>query len=241
MPLHDWRGKESEWSGVHQTWPGEMVKFLKPRLPEPYRARLGPTPKMVRLGAGEPDTHVDRISDLAGLQREDAELLEGSGGLGGDLALMEPEVEVAVPSIEPEMTVYVSHRGRLIAAVELVSPRNKDRPDEREAMRLRYGNSLRDGVNLIVVDVHPTPAVPTVADAFNKEFDLGRPPLPAPYAVCYRVGEETFPGRNLAVWQFPLTAGETLPVVPVPLTVHRAIALDLEPTYNAAAEVAYLD
>ena len=157
------------------------------------------------------------------------------------MLLAEPDAEVVVPTIETETCVYVGHHGTLIAAVELAFPRNKDRPAEREATILRYGNYLRDRVNLIVIDVHPEPDRPTVADAFNEEFGLGRPPLPAPYAACYRVGEETSPGHYLAVWQFPLTAGEKLPVVPVPLTVHRAIALDLEPTYNAAAEVAYLD
>ena len=235
MPLHDWGDRAEEWPGVHDGWAYEIVRHLKPRLPEPYRARLGATPKMVQLGTADPDAQVERITDPAALQQEDA------AEPAGAVVTAEPDVEVVVPALETETAVYVSHRGRLIAAVELLSPANKDRPARREATFLRYSGYLRDGVNLVLIDVHPRPDRPTVADRFSDEFGLNRPRLPAPYAAVYRVGEEADPGRYLAAWQFPLTVGGTLPVVPVPLTVHRSVALDLEPTYNAAAEVAYLD
>ena len=240
MPLHDWNGRKEEWPGVHDGWAYEIVRFLKPRLPEPYRARLGAAPRMIRLGTGDPDAQVERISEPSALQAEDSEALAGAES-DGAVATLEPDAEVAVPVLQTDTAVYVSHRGRLIAAIELVSPRNKDRPSKREATFARYSGYLEDGVHLVLIDAHPSSDRETLADRFSDEFQLGRPRLPAPYAAVYRVGEEADPGRYLAVWQFPLSVGGTLPVVPVPLTVHRSVMLDLEATYAAACEVAYLD
>ena len=238
MPLHDWGAvdAEREWGGVHQLWAAEIVRFLKPRLPEGYRATLAVAPKLGRIGVAEPDGHVDRVG---GDPWDDSD--GGAAAACATAAVVEPDVEVAVAALEVEQTVYVSRRGRMVAAVELVSPGNKDSPARREATFARYAGYLRDRVNLVLVDVHPRPSRPTLADRFSDEYGLGRPPLPAPYAAVYRVGEFADPGRYLAAWQFPMAAGDSLPVVPVPLTNDRSVMLDLEPTYSAAAEIAYLD
>jgi hypothetical protein len=47
-------------------------------------------------------------------------------------------------------------------------------------------------------------------------------------------------GRLLAVWADPLTVGQPLPIVSLPLTVHLAVPIDLEATYSRAAENCYL-
>ncbi|HEV3435785.1 MAG TPA: hypothetical protein VG122_00405 [Gemmata sp.] len=45
---------------------------------------------------------------------------------------------------------------QLAAAVELVSPRNKDRPRAREAIAAKYADHLRRGCGLVVIDVVTT-------------------------------------------------------------------------------------
>ena len=239
MSLHDWGADEAEyeWPGVHQLWAGEIVLYLKPRLPEGYRATLAAAPKLARLGVAEPDGHVDKTPDPPPvLSAADPAEKPAAGA-----ALLEPDVEVAVPALELEPAVYVSRRGRMIAAIELVSPGNEDSPARRDETFLRYAGYLRDRVNLVLVDVHPRPDRPTLADRFSDEFGLGRPRLPAPFAAVYRVGAFADPGHYLAAWQFPMATGRSLPVVPVPLSPRVSVGLDLEPTYNAAAEVAYFD
>lgn len=68
-----------------------------------------------------------------------------------------------------------------------------------------------------------------------------QPPLPAPFAVGYRVGEPAATGGHLlAVWRRPLVVGAPLPVLPLPLTVEVQIPVDLEQTYARAAADAYL-
>jgi hypothetical protein len=43
---------------------------------------------------------------------------------------------------------------RLIAAVDVISPRNKDRPFARTAYLARYLGYLLDGANRVLIDVH---------------------------------------------------------------------------------------
>ena len=224
-----------DWSSVHQAWITEIVRYLKPRLPEPYRIRMGTTPRMLLSVGGTPDAHVRSVPGADALQLEDAEAGVATA------TLFQPDLEIAVPDLDVDLAAFVEHSGRIVAALELVSPRNKDRPAAREETYARYAAYLHDGVNLVLVDVHAKPDRPTVPDRFSERFGLGRPPLPAPYAAVYRVGEDTSPGRRLALWTFPLTVHEPLPTVPVPLTVHSSVGLDLNDTYSTAAELAYLD
>ena len=135
----------------------------------------------------------------------------------------------------------MAHRGRLVAAVELISPRNKDRPGSRAAYVARYLSYLQEGVHLLLVDVHRRPLAFSFAEALAQELQIRRPPCPAPYAVSYRIGEPAATGgRLLGIWQRPLTVGDSLPVMPLPLTVHVKIPVALEETYRQAAADAYL-
>jgi len=132
-------------------------------------------------------------------------------------------------------------RGRLVAAVELVSPRNKDRPIARATYLARYVGYLLEGVHLLLVDVHRRPLSFSFADGIAQELRMTQPPCPAPLAVSYRVGEPAAAGgRLLAIWRRPLVAGETLPNMRLPLTVGTTIFVDLEQTYMRAAADAYL-
>jgi hypothetical protein len=47
-------------------------------------------------------------------------------------------------------------------------------------------------------------------------------------------------GSLLGVWRRPLQIGEPLPILPLPLSVHQSVVIDLEQTYRRAAEQAYL-
>ena len=47
-------------------------------------------------------------------------------------------------------------------------------------------------------------------------------------------------GSRLGVWRRPLQVGESLPTLPLPLSVHKHVEIDLEQTYRRAAEQAYL-
>ena len=153
----------------------------------------------------------------------------------------EPHVELAVTTLDPSSPLYVEEEGKLVAALELVSPRNKDRPSARMSQTSRYASYLVSGINLMLIDVHHKPAGFSFADAIAQELETRRPPLPAPMAVSYRVGEPAAAGgRYVAFLERALSHGAELPRLPLPLSVHKSVWLDLELTYLKAAADAYL-
>ena len=100
---------------------------------------------------------------------------------------------------------------------------------------------MLNGVNLVLIDVHPRPAGFSFADRIAGELSLEQPPCPAPMAVSYRVGEPAATGgRFLAIWRRRMEVGEAIPTIPLPLAVDLSITLDLEATYAKAAEDTYI-
>jgi len=147
--------------------------------------------------------------------------------------------------LDPQRAVHIDFHGQLIAAIEIVSPRNKDRADSKETYTNRYLGYLHLGVHLMLVDVLPRPKRFSFSDAITGALGMELPPLPPPFAAAYRVGEVIPVGEDMgslvALWRRPLRVGQPLPALPLPLSVHRAIAIDLEETYHRAAKRAYLD
>jgi hypothetical protein len=226
MALHDWSDRPG-WEGMHHLWITELLRWVKPRLPDGFRAYIGLAP-LLAVGvrswslASEPTASGPAIGEA-------------------DAAPTEPDEEVAVATLDPETAVYVERQGRLIAAVEVISPRNKDRPIARSAYLARYLGYLLDGAHLVLIDVHRRPLGFSFADQIAVELQLEQPSVPPPMAVSYRVGEPAATGgRLLAIWRRPLTAGAALPTIPLPLTPEQAVALDLDYTYTQAATDAYL-
>lgn len=230
MPLHDWTSLPG-WVGVHQVWIVELLYALKPQLPAAYRAYIGTTPTFAIGGPddGRPDVGV-RDWSAGG---PPAGLIPDAG--------FEPDEEVAVAALATDTALLVERSGRLIAAIELVSPRNKDRVAAQAAYAAAYTSYLLRGVHLLLVDVHRRPTAFSFADQVARGLRLAQPAVAAPFAVGYRVGDAAPDGgRFLAVWRRPLAVGEPLPPMRLPLSADESVAVDLEGTYRRAAEAAYL-
>jgi hypothetical protein len=235
MPLHDWTD-ERGWDSVHPFWLAYLVEWIQPRLPEGYRAFLGGVPALtVEADNGKPDVSVRQWG--TGLPAKEVMT---------ETAVLEPDLEANVfIRLDPQRAVHIDFHGQLIAALEVVSPRNKDRTNAKETYSNRYLGYLRLGVHLMLVDVLPRPRGFSFSDIITTGLGLELPPLPPPFAVAYRVGEVVPVGDDmgslLALWRRPLRVGQPLPTLPLPLSVHRAIPIDLEETYQRAAKRAYLD
>src|SRR3954470_23329133 len=126
MPLHDWT-ERAGWEGMHHLWITELLRWIKPRLPAGYRAHIGSAP-LLSIGGAGPKADVSVRSWPA----------EGQTPAGQAPAPIEPDEEIAVATLDPETAVFIERQGRLIAAVEVISPRNKDRPVARSAYLARY-------------------------------------------------------------------------------------------------------
>jgi hypothetical protein len=128
---------------------------------------------------------------------------------------------------------------RLVAAVEIVSPANKDRPENRQLFATKCFNLLRQDVCLSIVDL-------VTIRQFNLYAELlrmlrcyapafGTPP-PATYAVTCRKWHGG-PRTKLDAWAFPLAIGQPLPLLPVWLTETQHVTLDLEASYEETCRV----
>jgi hypothetical protein len=235
MPLHDWTD-ERGWDSVHPLWLTYLLEYVQERLPEGYKAFLGGVPSLtVDSGNGKPDVSVRQLGPEQPAKEE-----------ATDTAVLEPDLEVrTIIRLDPQRAVHIDFHGQLIAAIEIVSPRNKDRTDAKETYANRYLGYLRLGVHLLLVDVLPRPRGFSFSDAITSGLGLELPPLPPPFAAAYRVGEVVPVGGEMGslvgLWRRPLQAGEPLPILPLPLSVHQSVPIDLEETYRRAAKRAYLD
>jgi hypothetical protein len=232
MPLHDW-SDDRGWDSVHHYWITNLALWLKPRLPSGFRAYLGSVPGLtIETAVGRPDVGVRRWQPEAPAVPSAAATVSATPDYQG----------IALAARDPQLAVHVVHHGRLVAAIELVSPRNKDRPAAREHYTNRYLGYIWDGVHLMVVDVHSRPEGFSFADAVAAALDYAQPPCPAPHAVSWNVGGVTPEGgRFLDTWQRPLAIGVDLPALPLALTAEQIITVELEPTYAQAAADAYRD
>jgi hypothetical protein len=115
----------------------------------------------------------------------------------------------------------------LVAAIELVSPANKDRPATHKAFAGKCAGYLRGGCGLVTVDVVTTRRADLHAELLAE---LGVDAVPSAgglAAVAYR----PVAGR-LEFWPAPLAVGQPLPEVPLWLRGDRAVPLDLEASYR---------
>ena len=234
MPLHDWSDRPG-WEGMHHLWIAELLRWIKPRLPDGFRAFIGSAPLLaVGAPAERPDVGVRSWPAAA----PGMALVDPAPDADG----VEPDEEIAVATLDPETVVSIERQGRLIAVVEVISPRNQDRPSARGAYLARDLGYLLNGAHLVVIDVHRRPSGFSFADRIAEELLLGQPALPTPMAVSYRVGAPAATGgRLLAIWRRPLRVGDALPVLPLPLTSEQSVGIDLDRTYLQAATDAYLN
>ena len=229
MPLHDWTDDRG-WDGVHLIWLTQMLDWVQPRLPEGYRAYVGSMPALtVDTTNGRPDLSVREWTPEPRTAIVDA----------GTVA--EPDQEaVATFTLDPQRALHIDLHGQLIAAIELVSPQNKDRPSSRTRYLGRYAGYLRQGVHLLLIDVLPRPADFSFADAIADDLGVALESTPPPFAVSFRVGEPVPEGTLVATWRRLLQIGQPLAIIPLALDTKQAIDIDLEQTYQQTARRAYL-
>jgi hypothetical protein len=215
-----------------------IVQHLVPLLPAGYVAE-----PRVRLGAVcevDVGTFEDELAAPGGA---------AAGGSGGGTAtLTEPalaptwtaEADLSEPD-EYGVRVYDERDGgpRLVAALEIVSPRNKDRPEARAAFAAKAAALLRRGVCVSVVDlvtVRHFNLYAETLDLFGRaDPALGTDPPPAYAATCRGrpAGRRTF----LDTWFYPLAVGQPLPAVPLWLDPQVHVVVDLEAGYEETCRV----
>jgi hypothetical protein len=229
MPLRDHfhppLSARKNWEGFHGQWPGMITIELNRILPARFEA--------------EPSVHVgsEIEVDVATLEGDEQTAMPADDA-GLAVQLLPPSLAVETELLtesEYEVRVFDTRRNRrLVAAVELVSPSNKDRPESRRVFAAKCRDLLRHGVSIAIVDV-------VTAKNFNLYSELleliGQtdpefvPVPPAIYAAACRWIPR---GRKhvLETWSHILQVGRPLPTLPLWLAENLAVPLDLEATYE---------
>lgn len=218
------------WEGFHGGWPALIVMELCKSLPEQYAAE-----PRVRLG------RCDESHDWTFLGNGGNEFGSSVSVSGTATATWAPPEPTLTLDLDPteiyeyEVLIFDQQRGReLVAAIELVSPANKDRPETRQAFVSKCAALLQRKICVSIVDlvtVKHFNLYCEVLDVFCQTDPAFAPTPPATYAVTCR-------SHNLATrsrfesWAYPMVIGEKLPVLPIWLDNDHAISLDLEVSYQ---------
>lgn len=238
MPLldhfHPPLSTERRWESFHSSWATRIADSLTEHwLPPNYIAEehvhIGP---MIEI-------------DVATFERE---TLAPSDDSGRAVALKTPKIwtppapEIILPAVFPEtfeVRILSTDTGpKLVAAIELVSPGNKDQEAERRGFAVKCASYLYQGISLIIVDIVTTrrtnlhneiTRVMAADEAATFAADCGL------YAVAYR------PLRRDAkdvfdIWRSQLALGKRLPELPLGLGADLVIPVDFEATYAEACQ-----
>lgn len=235
-PLDDLR----HWEGFHATWPVMIVALLRRKLPRRYFA--------------EPRVHSGSSAeiDVATFEKEDEDFLPAGNGdeKGGGVATATavwapPQPTTALATDLPAQDLYevrvydAKRRSHLVAAVEIVSPSNKDRPEHRRAFAAKCAGMLRERICVVIVDVVTTRQpnlYGELLDLIGHDDPTLHPEAPTLYAVACRMtkrGDEWF----LETWTHSLAVGQPLPTLPLWLADNLAVPLELEQSYEQSCDI----
>ena len=218
------------WTGVHGAWATAIAQQLNQDLPPDYYAV-----PLVSLG-GQIEI------DVATLEESSAENASAAPIATATWALPKPALAGPVDFVhfqQFEVQVLRDFGGpQLRAAIEIVSPANKDRPNARRVFAIKCANYLRQGISLIVIDIVTERRANLHAElvqildlssvfAWQSQTSL--------YALAYRpflrAGEHI-----LEIWPETLSVGAPMPELPLWLEADYCLPVQLEEAYVTACE-----
>jgi hypothetical protein len=241
MPLRDhFRPpveKKHSWDALHAMWPAEIVRQLFPILPDGYVAA--------------PGVHLGTVFEIdVSVYDSDAAREVGAGAGNSGVAMLAPPAPTLTMETdwpdqdEYEVRVYDERHGRrLVAAIELVSPGNKDRLDSRRAFVAKVAALLQDDVCVTLVDLVTIRQFNLYGDVLEL---IGRPDLAAGvqdtflYAATLRGRKRLRQRPLLDAWFYPMILGQPLPPLPIWLDVDLRVMLELEASYEETCRLLHI-
>jgi hypothetical protein len=213
---------ERHWESFHTTWAGSIADALNEQLPEGYFAE-------------------EQLHPSARVEIDVATFEQAGGPSAGGLAVAgrktwspaKPTWTISGVIAEGiELLVFQNEGGpRLVGAIELVSPANKDRPETRRAFACKCASYLHAGVGLLIIDVVTSRNANLHGELMRLMPDAAEAHLAAElYAVAYRPvrrGEQD----HIEIWPADLAIGKVLPELPLWLGPDLVVPVALESAY----------
>jgi len=226
-PLHGPR----RWEGFHHAWATSIAHQLNQDvLPPDYYAEpeisIGPEME-IDVATLHADTNGNGLTNVA------------------TKAWAPPRAKESVAVDFSRLDSYAVHiyqnlgGAELRAAIELVSPANKDRAGSRQSFAVKCAGHLQHGIGLVIVDVVTARVANLHAEIFKQLEVKSRRPIwqssTGLYAAAYRPVTERKKPR-IEIWPESLTLGKTLITLPVWLRFDQCVPLDLEESYLATCQ-----
>lgn len=241
MPLRDhFRSPVNDkhsWDSLHAMWPAMIVRQFFDILPSGYSAAPG-----VHFGK---DVEID-VSAFAEDETADRITSTGDSGLA-TVAQPAPTLTLEADlsdQDEFEVRIYdVEHSRELVAAIEIVSPSNKDRPENRRAFVAKVAALLQKEVCVSVVDLVTIRQFNLYVDLLEliggADPQLGAAP-PNLYAVTIRSHQQPKRRSLLDLWYYPMPLGQPLPTLPIWLGPDLRVLLPLEASYEETCRLLHI-
>lgn len=228
---------ESSWEELHSTWPITMVAALAKKLSRRYavrpRVHLG-TVIEIDVGAFEAESSTEHSTESS----------NGNGGVATAVwAPPRPTLDVLTnlpEQDEYEVRIYDTKRHRqLVAAIELISPANKDRPENRRAFLAKCAALLQQRVSVAFVDIVTTRHF-NLYEELLEMIGHGDHAAADGAAKLYAAACRWTPrpdGCHLQTWVHTLALGQPLPTLPIWIADDLAVPLELESSYEEACRI----
>lgn len=220
------------WEGFHGWWAAAMARKLNEEfLPPDFFAEF-----QVTLGTRvEVDVATFKENGESG-----APCCDGTATAVCTRAYAPPTPVAVMPAVFPDdfaVHVFSSAAGpTLVAAIELVSPGNKDRAETRRAFAIRCAAYLQRGIGLIVVDIVTLRHANLHDELISLLGHSNGFAFPAPtplYATAYSPVHRH--NRNeIDLWRENLGIGQPLPTLPLAVRGLGSLPIDLEASYTEA-------
>jgi len=215
-----------QWNSFHSNWATRIADRLTELVPKEFSVH-----ENLKLGGG---TEIDVATvHIPG---------EANGTVSPRHSIWQPQAQIAVSATFPdqfEVLVFRQFGGRqLVAAIELISPGNKDCNESREAFAMKIASYLHEAVSVLIIDVVTERRANLhneIVRMMRMPGELQLPPEPSLYAASYRpVLRDGRP--EIDIWVNPFNVGDTLPTMPLRLIAEYFVPVELEATYTEACK-----
>ncbi|MBI4600685.1 MAG: DUF4058 family protein [Planctomycetes bacterium] len=234
MPAHDWTSvSQGIFHHFHSTWVPEIARSLNGGLLPPLYYALA---EQVTSGA-EPDViALELASGIVDSPPPGARPASDPGGVA--VALPPPKAAITLRTENARYaalrkTVAIRHTEghRVVALIEVLSRANKASRAELETFLRKTQSALRQGIHVLLVDMHPPGRLDPQGVHGELWSALGQVPPPLPerkllLAASYEAGEE------VTAYLEPFAVDQPLPPMPLFLTSGFYVTVPLEETYQ---------
>lgn len=212
-PLSDRR----HWHSFHNAWATYLAEDLNQRLPQGYFAESN-----VQFG----------------IEIDVAAFEEQNWAIGNENSHdWQPSAPTQIVPFESatieqvEVGIFSSEQStKLIGAIEIVSPANKDRPSQREVFVTKCQSYLEQRVGLIIIDVVTARNRSLHAQLMQQITGKAQPNTGNLYAAAYR--SIVLEKPQVEMWFETLELGQTLPTLPLWLKDGECYPVNLAQTYD---------